>query len=303
MELRHLRYFVSVAEELNFTRAAERLHIAQPSLSVQIQKLEQEVGAELLARQGRNVRLTEAGRIFLSEARQLLTQAGQSITLARRAANGEIGQLSIGYNTAAECQIFPRIIPAFRERWPEVQLILHNLGIARQLDGLRRNELDLGFVWMLPTDEFDVHKLKEDSLIAALSSKHRLASAASVSIKDLSHEPMVLFSPTLDPATYHQIEQLFLRQKAVMTVAYQVDTLLSMINFVAMGIACSLLPDYARTIHREGIVYKPVRGPNIVKTLAIVKKKGRGDLAERFYRFTAETLAGDRPRKPTSASR
>ncbi len=291
MELRHLRYFVAVAEGLSFTRAAARLHIAQPSLSVQIQKLEAEVGATLLSREGRNVRLTEAGRVFLERAQKMLADATQSVAMARRAAKGEIGNLSIGYNTPAEFRVFPTLVPAFRKKWGDVHLTFHSLKIPQQLEALRRNELDLGFVWLpVPTDEFDVGELTQEPLVAVVPSNHRLAAARSVSIKDLSQEPLVLFSRMLAPDSFHQIEELFMRASAVMNVAYELENLLSMINFVAMRMGCGIVPDHTRTIRRKGIVYRPLRPPNLIRTLAVIKRKGRGDLAESFFRFTIDRI-------------
>lgn len=291
MELRHLRYFIALAEQLNFTRAAATLHIAQPALSVQIRNLESEIGAQLLSRKGRSVALTEAGRVFLEQARKTLANANRGVTLARQAANGEIGQLSIGYNVPAGFRVFPQVIPAFRKRWPNVRLTFHNLKIAQQLDGLRRDELDLGFMWLpIPTEGLEVQELVKEPLVAVLPARHRLASAKTVAIKDLSREPLILMSRLLDPESYAQIQQLFARAGVAMNIAYELEHSLSMINFVAMGIGCSLLPDYARSIRQPGVVYKPLRSPNLVKTLAMIRKEGRSALAESFYRFTADTL-------------
>jgi LysR family hca operon transcriptional activator len=294
MELRHLKYFVALADKLNFTRAAEGLHIAQPALSVQIRNLEAEVGAELLSREGRNVRLTEAGRAFLEQARKTLTEAQRAVSRARQAANGEIGHLSIGHNAPAGFRVFPRIVPAFRRQWPQVSLTFHSLSIAQQMEGLRREELDVGVVWLpVPTEEFDIEELIHEPLIAVLPADHRLASAKSVSIKSLSREPLILPSRALHPDTYHQIEERFMRVGAVMNVVYQLETSLAMINFVAMGVGCTLLPDYVRSIRQEGVVYRPLQPPTLIKTLALIKKKGRGDLAESFCRYTAQRLAGE----------
>ena len=310
MELRHLRYFIAVAEELNIRRAAGRLHIAAPPLSVQIRKLEQEIGAELLSREKRKLRLTEAGRVFLEQARKSLAEANRGITLARQAANGEIGQLSIGYNTPAAFRIFPRLVPAFRRKWPEVQLTFHSLKIAQQLEGLRRNELDLSFIWLpVPDEDLDVHELVRESLVAVIPRSHRLASSPTVSIKDLSREPLILLSRSLDPESYYQIQQLFTHAGSVMNVAYQLENSLSMINFVAMGSGCSLLPEYVRNIRQNGVVYKPLRPPNLVKTLAMIKNKGTSsDLANAFYQFAIDTLpasnvATDAPQSRRKASR
>lgn len=291
MELRQLKYFVVVAEELNFTRAAARLHIAQPSLSVQIHNLQAEVGAALLQREGQHMKLTAAGRIFLEQTRQILSQINRSVTLARQTAGGEIGHLSIGYNTPAEFRVFPTIVPAFKKQCPNIHLTFHNLNIAQQLEALRRDELDVGFVWLpIPAEHFDVQELTKEPFVAVLPSNHRLASKAVVSIRDLSQEPLILPNRSMDAPTFNQIEQLFVRAGAEINVVYEVETLLSAINFVAMGNACSILADYSRRVREEGVVYKPLRPAGVAKTLAMVKKKGRGDLAERFFRFTAQNL-------------
>jgi len=291
MELRHLRYFLAVVEDLNFTRSAERLHITQPSLWLQMRKLEVEVGVALIVREGRGIKLTEAGKVFAQEAQKMLAGAARGIALAQQAAKGEIGHLSIGHSAGAEFRVFPKIVPQFKRKWPHVHLTFHELKFPQQLKGLREDDLDLGFVLLpTPTDEFDVQQLTTEPLVAVLSADHRLASVSTVSIKDLSTEPLILPPRVADPETYHLIEQLFVRAGAVMNVAYELETLLSVINFTAMGAGCSLLPDYARRIHVDGIVYKPFRPSNVVKTLAIIKKKGRGGLAESFYRFTVENL-------------
>lgn len=292
MELRHLRYFIAVAEEMSFRRAAERLHIAPPPLSVQIRKLEAEIGAELFERVGRGIKLTQAGRVFLEQSRKTLTDARRSIALARQAAHGEIGNLAIGYNAPTGFRVFPRILPLFRKRWPNVHLTFHAHTIGRQLEGVLREDLDIGFVWLpIPREEFDVAELVEEPLVAVLPSNHRLASKSTVSIRDLAQEPLVLLARTHDPETFREIEQLFRRAGVTMNVAYELENSLSMINFVAMGCGCSLLPEYTRAIRQDGVVHRPLKSPRLVKTLAVVKKRGRGDLAETFFRFIVEEFA------------
>jgi LysR family transcriptional regulator, hca operon transcriptional activator len=295
MELRHLRYFVAVAEELNFRKAAERLHIARPPLSVQIRKLEMEVGTDLLSRGGRNIELTQAGRVFLERARQTLAHANQSVVLARQTAAGEIGQLSIGYNMPAGFRVFPTIVPAFKKKWPNVHLTFHDLKISQQLEGLRRDELDVGFVWLpIPEEEFDIQELLQEPMIVVLPENHRLAAQPRISIKDLSGEPLVIISRVMDSETFRGIEQMFRRAKAKMNVVYELENSLTMVNFVAMGVGCSLLPDYTRRILQQGTIGIPLEKP-MFKTLAIIKKKGRGDLVESFYRFTVDSRHVEKP--------
>lgn len=303
MELRQLRYFVAVAEEMNFRRAAVRLHIAAPPLSVQIRKLEAEVGTDLFAREGRGIRLTEAGRVFLEHARKTLVDAGRAMELARQAAHGEIGHLSIGYNAPAGFRVFPRVVPAFKRNWPDVHLTFHTHSIVQQLERLTREELDVGFVWLpIPTGAFDIGELVRESLNVVLPTEHRLAARESISIKDLSGQPLILLSRALDPETHREIEALFRRVGATMNVVYELENSLSMINFVAMGCGCSLLPDYTRAIRQDGVVHRPLQPPGVVKTLAVIKRKGRGGLAEMFFQFAADNLTQDEARTQTSSS-
>lgn len=286
-----MQRFVTVAEELNFTRAAARLHIAQPSLSVQIRRLETEVGVELLSRKARTIKLSEPGRIFLQQARKTLLEAKRGIMFARGAAQGEIGNLMVGYNTIAEFYVFPTIFPAFRRRWVNVHLEFQHLKAVQQLDALRRDELDLGFVWApIPPGDFDSHELMRESNVVLVPADHRLAAKSDVSIKDLTNEPLVLPSRTLEAEAHRQLQQLFSNAGAVMNVAYEQNSLLSIINFVGMGAGCSVLPSYVCGIRRPGVVIKPLRGPNPARSLMIVKKKGRGDVADLFYRFSIDHL-------------
>ncbi len=291
MELRHLRYFVAVAEELNFRRAAARLNIAPPPLSVQISRLEAEIGTRLFDRVAKGVKLTDAGRTFLDHARKTLADAKRAIVAARQAASGEIGELSIGHNMPAGFLVFPKIVPAFREKWPDVRLTFHSLNIPRQLEGLRQEELDVGVVWLpIPDDEFDVHPIVEERLVAVIPAGHELAEKPYVSVADLSGAPLILLSRVMDEETYHQIERMFAEAKARMNVVYQLENSLSMINFVAMGSGCSLLPAYAQNIRQEGVVFRELQNPGMTKTLAIIRMRGKAGLAEQFYRFTAEQL-------------
>jgi len=294
MELRHLRYFVAVAEELNLRRAAARLHIAAPPLSVQIRQLETEIGTALFSREARRIQLTDAGRVFLEHARKLLEEAKRGINMARQAANGEIGHLSVGY-TPAGFRVFPQLLPAFKKRFPQVELTFHSLTITAQLEALRRNELDIGFGFVflpIPTEEFDVQQLVNEPVVAVLPRNHRLAASRSISIRDLSNEPLILPARSASPDAYQQIEQVFLRTGAALNVAYQLEDALSILNFVAMGAGCALLPDYLRGIHQQGVVHRPIRPPEIVDTLAMIKKKGQRGLAERFFQLAAETFPG-----------
>jgi DNA-binding transcriptional LysR family regulator len=292
MELRHLRYFLAAAEELNFRRAAVRLRIAQPALSVQMRQLETEIKAELFSRAGRGIKLTDAGKVFLEQARRILSDVTRSIALAQYAANGDIGHIVVGHNGPAELLAFPKIVPAFRDKWPNIHLSFENFRTPQQIERLRRGELDLGFVWLpVPPGEFDVIELMSVPVGVVLPLGHRLAESEVLSIADLSGEPLILFSRGRDPDSFHQIEEMFAKASAHMNVTYEFELLLSVINFVAMGIGLSLLPDYHLRIGMPGVVFRPLKPTRFIKRLAIIKPRASRGAAEVFFRFSGDALA------------
>lgn len=292
MELRHLRYFIAVAEELSFRRAAARLHIAPPPLSVQINKLEIEVGAELLAREGRGIRLTDAGRTFLVHARKTIAEAERAVIAARQSASGEIGELAIGHNMPAGFRVFPKVVPEFKRKWPQVRLTFHHLNVGQQLERLRHSTLDVGVAWLPgPLDDLDVYELLVEPVIAVLHKDHPLAHRTSVSVRDLSGEPLILLSRHMDSETFRDIQNMFAREKTPMNIAYELENSVAMINFVAMGAGISLLPEYTRSIHQDGVVYRDLAPPGMSKTLAMIKRTGVHGLAEAFCEFTVNRLA------------
>ena len=195
MELRHLRYFVVVAEELHFRRAAERLHMSQPPLSQQIRALEEEVGATLLLRNQRQVELTAAGAAFLERAREILTLVEDAALEARRVQRGEVGRLAIGFVGSAMYSFVPELLRAFREQFPDVVLRLQELGTSEQLRQLENGRLDVGFM-RLPVlrPELRVETVCEEPVIAALPDLHPLAAKRRLSLEDLEGQPLVLLT-------------------------------------------------------------------------------------------------------------
>jgi DNA-binding transcriptional LysR family regulator len=197
MELRHLRYFVAVAEELSFTRAAQRLHIGQPPLSQQIQALEAEVGARLFDRSKRWVRLTEAGRLFLEDARAILAQSERAAERARRAQRGEAGALRVGFTFSTPfTPLFARTIRRYRQLYPDVALTLHEMTTLHQLDAIEARKLDLGFVRppevALP-EQLSLTTLRRDALLLVLAADAPLARRRKVKVADLADLPWVMY--------------------------------------------------------------------------------------------------------------
>ncbi|MBV9684688.1 MAG: LysR family transcriptional regulator [Solirubrobacterales bacterium] len=203
LELRHLRYFVAVAEELNFSRAADRLHMAQPPLSAAIRQLEQELGTELLLRTTREVRLTEAGSAFLDGARRTLTELDRARSDAQRAAAGEIGQLRIGFSWSARFETLPALGRTFRASHPDVSLLTEEMWNARMLPALRSGAIDLA-VALCPevAGEFSYLLLRSEPVVALLAQSHPLAARGEIELRSLAEEGFLMFPRELAPRLY-----------------------------------------------------------------------------------------------------
>ena len=262
MELRHLRYFVTLAEELHFRRAAERLHMAQPPLSQQIRQLEAELGFQLLYRTKRTVQLTEAGQAFLIESRRILQQLEQAIEIGRQISRGEMGQLAIGFVSSAAYNVLPEILRAFRTRFPEVVLELHELTSDQQLQWLRERRIDVGFVRPPVADEaFSSEIVFQEPLMVALPEAHPLAQEAQVSLRSLSHQPFILFPRSLAPGLYDQIISLCQQADFSPTVAQEAIQMQTIVSLVAAQMGVAIVPASLQNLQRTGVVYKAIQEP------------------------------------------
>lgn len=291
MELRHLRYFVAVAEACNFRRASQLLHVAQPALSVQVRQLEEEIGTALFTRAGRGVTLTAAGEVFLGYARQALREARRGVERARQAGSGDIGHLDIGYSTAAGFLVFPQVIPAFRREHPGVKLNFRSLHLADQLRALEAGEIDIGFGYLpFATEGLDVEPLTMEDLIAVVPVAHRLARERSISIQDLSGEPLVLPNRLVMPQLRQLITNLFDLTGSTLNVAYEVEHSINLLNFVGTGLGCSLSPTYVLRIKQDTAIYKPIDPPNLSLELAMMKRKDSRPTADRLFQMVLREL-------------
>ena len=203
LELRHLRYFLAVAEDLNFSRAAERLHMAQPPLSAAIRQLEQELGTELLLRTTREVRLTDAGRAFLEGARRTLAELERARSDAQRAAAGQVGQVRVGFSWSARFETLPAIGRSFRRSHPEVSLLTEEMWNARMLPALRSGTIDAA-VSLCPeiAAEFSYATLRSEPVIALLARSHPLAASRAIDLRQLAEDRFLLFPRELAPRLY-----------------------------------------------------------------------------------------------------
>jgi DNA-binding transcriptional LysR family regulator len=248
---------VTLAEELHFGRAAERLHIAQPPLSQQIRQLETQLGFELFHRTKRKVELSEAGEVFLIEVQQIFRQLQQAILLGRKTSRGEIGQLVIGFVSSAAYNILPDILRNFRDCVSNVSLELHELTTDEQLRWLQSGRIDVGFV-RPPVDEntYESKIIFQESLAIALPQNHPLSNQHRVSLQSLAKESFILFPRFLAPGLYDAIIsfcQQFGFSPGVVQEAIQMQTIVSL---VAGDIGVAIVPESLQNLQRTGVVYK-----------------------------------------------
>ncbi|AFY87904.1 LysR substrate-binding domain-containing protein [Chroococcidiopsis thermalis] len=286
MELRHLRYFIAVAEELNFSRAAERLHMAQPPLSQQIRDLEAEIGVRLFDRTKRRVELTVAGRVFLEKVRQLLRQIEQAVEAAQRASRGEIGRLSLGFNSSATYSVLPTLLKAFRERCPEVVLDLHELTTPQQILQLQQQQIDAGILY-LPIDleeiELEIVSVLKEGMAIAIPETHPLATSTQISIRALSQELFVLPPARLGSGLYNQIRQFFQQTEFSPIAVQEAIQLQTSISLVAGGVGVALVPSSLQNLQRAGVIYRSLIEPTPEIEIAVAWRKGeRSPILQNF---------------------
>ncbi|MEM9809445.1 MAG: LysR substrate-binding domain-containing protein [Cyanobacteria bacterium P01_D01_bin.56] len=260
MELRHLRYFIAVAEELHFGRAAQRLHIAQQPLSRQIRNLEDELATPLFHRTKRTVRLTEAGQAFLHEAQKTLAQAEHAITIAQRIGRGEAGHLQVGFTGPILNSVLPKIVRQFKQRFPDIHLTLKRLQTNAQVKALLDGELHVGLLHPpIETPLLLQDVIYCEPLIVALPDSHALAIDAPhpISVKHLVNEPFILFPRQVGPVLYDAIIS-FCQQAGfspnVIQEAFPQQTILGL---VAANLGVSLIHASSQHIQQQGVTVRP----------------------------------------------
>ena len=282
MELRHLRYFIAVAEELHFTRAAQRLHIGQPPLSHAIQMLEADVGALLFERSKRWVRLTPAGKLFLADARGILLMADQAAETARRAQRGEAGELRIGFTSSTPfTPLFAAVINRYRQQFPLVSLRLQEMVTSRQMEAITQRSLDLGFIRPpdgvsgvnTGSDTLTFSKLRKDNLVVVLPTAHGLAPRKKIAVKELASEPFVMYPHTAGVGIYPQIYSLCHAAGFVPHVAQEAGESSTIIGLVAAGCGISILPNSFERIQMEGVCYRPLSDAGAGTALLLAQRK------------------------------
>ncbi len=292
MELRRLRYFVALAEELHFGRAAKRLGICQPPLTRQIRELETELGTLLFHRaRGRGrIHLTEVGRMLLGDARRALWQVEQTVRSAQQMGRGEMGTLRVGFIGSASCNVLPEVLRTFRERYRGVTLRFHEQTTDQQTQALRAGQIDVGFVRPPLADEVLATELVlREPLVLALPASHPLARRARVSLQQVAEESFVLFPRHLGPSFYDQVVTTCRRAGFSPRLGQEAVELHTIVSLVAAGMGAALVPASFRNLRRTGVAYPPLAEPTEQVEMALAwRRDDASPLRERFIAVVRE---------------
>ncbi len=297
MELRHLRYFKTVATELHFGKAAEKLHISQPPLTKQIQDLEAELEFKLFIRTNRSVVLTPAGQAFLIEVNQILQQLDRAIDIGRKTSRGELGKISIGFVGSATYNILPVMLQQFRDRYPHVQIELHELTTDRQLIWLREGRIDIGSIRPPIIDrDFVTQIVFQESFVVALPTNHHLAILDEIDLTLLATEPFILFPRELAPGLYDPIISICQAVGFSPQVVQECIQMQTIVSLVSANMGISILPASIQEAQRQGVVYKPIKSQTVsVEKLAKISLVWRiDDRSPTVNRFLEVVLGTDR---------
>lgn len=291
MELRQLRYFIVLSEELHFNRAAKRLHLSQPPLTRQIRQLEEELGVALLVRTTRKVELTDAGRALADEARQIMARITHASGLATQADRGMAGQLVLGY-TPARSNVVAKAIKVLGKRYPNVRISLRDM-TGQNIELIRDGRVDVGFV-ALPVEKTGliVETLLRERYLVAMQKKHPLAKRNSISIPELAKEPNLLFPRYSNPVGYDIVVGLCRTRNLSMNVVLEVENLHMRIELVRAGLGiCVVRTSTAEALHGSDVVFRPLQSSPIMEVGLAYSAENRSHALPIFVDCVKQALA------------
>lgn len=280
MELKQLRYFVAVAEELSFSRAAERLHMTQPPLSAQIRGLEEDLGVQLFERSTRSVCLTAAGELFLDEMRLLLSQLEQSVRAARRVGHGEVGRLALGFVPSAASETLPPLLKAFREGFPDVDVSLHEMNPVQLVQALHERRVDAAFFYLPPGDippfgdaDLDSKPVSREPLVVALPEGHPLTARRRIDLKTLAGEPLILVAAHRGSGLRDIILEQCRKANFMPDVVQEATLIQTIGGLVASGVGLALVPASLRRLQSTGVTYRSIQGDTTLVEMGVIWRR------------------------------
>jgi DNA-binding transcriptional LysR family regulator len=287
MELRHLRYFVAVAEALNFTKAAMRLRVAQPAVSRQVADLEDELGVDLLRRTSRGVQLTAEGKLFLEESRAILQRADESVTKVRALARGELGELQVGYVPPLDLHILPRALGEFQTTTPGVKVVLHDLGSDELCDELRNGTLHLA-VMMQPSEELiagiEFEEIGRYPFFVAMAANHALTRRKAISPETLAPQPLVVLDRRRNSEFHRILKRVLAPLKP--NIASESDSVNSLVTVIGAGQCVAVVSQLFKEAIGKRLVYRKLVDAKAAMCIGIARAKN-GDLPPAGERFCA----------------
>lgn len=280
MELRHLRYFITVAEELNFSKAALKLYTAQPSLSQQIKDLEEDVGVRLLNRTKRKVELTEEGAVFLEQARLTLAQADKAVAMARQVSKAKQQLLRIGFVPVAEMKVFPYVLPNLRVQNPDLKIELLSLNNLEQMRAIKKGELDVSFTrHNFHNDEIESKFVLREPLIFILPKDHPLAKYERIPVKALNGIDFIIPAEEQSSTLHNAILDFAKQNNIEFNIVQKADNILFNINSIGMGLGCTILPGYIAPLTMSNTVIRPLDIELPYLDLYVSYRKNMGSVA------------------------
>jgi DNA-binding transcriptional LysR family regulator len=299
MDIRHLRYFTVLSEELHFRRAAERLNITQAPLSLAIQALERELGAQLFHRTQRRVSLTAIGTAFRSHAMSILAQLERAVDDVHEMVTGEAGHLRIGFTAASSLLFFfPKIIRTFRTRYPLVKMTLHEISSQGQMTALADREIDIGFIrTFAPPNRLDISftHLVEDPLAVAMHAEHPLNTVEALTIAALKDVPLIFYPQKSGVGIYEQVMRLFSRQGLTPNIVQEAQESSTIISLAASGLGVAIVPSELECIKVPNISFRPLADEGAITRLLLACRAGEESaLVANFRHLAQATIASAR---------
>jgi DNA-binding transcriptional LysR family regulator len=276
MELRHIRYFLAVAEEGHFTRAAARVGIGQPPLSQQIKDLEAEIGTPLFHRVPHGAELTAAGEAFLQGVKEMPTLAERAIKAAQRAARGETGSLRVGFTASAAFNtVVPSAIRAFRRAYADVELVLEEANTTRLVAGLQDGSFDVAFLrpGAAGSEAFQLRLLSEEPMMVALPSRHTAAAQEEVELASLKEDPFLLFPRAVGPTLYDSIISACRTAGFEPIIGQSAPQIASVVNLIAAELGVSIVPASMSQLQVSGVTYRPIAGQAAAARLSLAYRR------------------------------